>query len=139
MSRSTPARDLELARVVASDPASPPCGRRSRVDLRAAEPRRARDDDAEHDAEVEEIARLVTYGTARHASAETRRACVEFVGTRWRRRGRRRRPRRRGGRRETTKEKDDRGDDGGGDGREGGGATKARERRNDDDGRENCF
>jgi len=82
MSRSTRARDLELARVVASDPdVSAVRAALRELTLRAAEPRRARDDDAEHDAEVEEIARLVTYGTARHASAETRRACVEFVGT----------------------------------------------------------
>ena len=93
MSRSPRARDLELARVVASDrDVSAVRAALRALTRRAAEPRRkyddeddeeddGEDDDARADAEVEEIARLVAYGTARHASAETRRACVEFAGT----------------------------------------------------------
>jgi hypothetical protein len=90
MSRSPRARDLELARVVASDPdVSAVRAALRELTRRAAEPRRKYDDDddddddddARADAEVEEIVRLVTYGTASHATAETRRACVEFAGT----------------------------------------------------------
>ena len=54
MSQSTRARDLELARVVASDPdVSAVRAALRELTLRAAEPRRARDADADADAEVE--------------------------------------------------------------------------------------